>query len=239
MRDAALVTADAPVDRLDAPIAGTCGHTLIEDRLARCLLRRAQGAFQKWPEGFGGFRASARCETAAGVIAGRVTVETADRIDVACDDPHVAAALHDMLRAIVLERTPRFFDEADGRFPICFADGECQAAGRPIRVQVRSGELRYWVDTAGRIRQVERIARGLRTVMCHEELTRTTPGRLLPTRSTVYTWDVASGALLGAESIHDSHRRVDHVWLPAARRISRPRDDQPRLWLLLEAHQLL
>src|SRR5262245_35253554 len=108
MRDAVLVTADAPADCLDAPIAGLSGPTLAEDRLARCLLRRAQGAFQKWPEGFGGFRASVRCET-PGVVAGLVTVENADRIHVACDDPHAAAALHDMLRAIVLERTPRFF----------------------------------------------------------------------------------------------------------------------------------
>ena len=34
-----------------------------DDALARRLLQRAQGAFQKWPEGFAGFRAQIQCRT--------------------------------------------------------------------------------------------------------------------------------------------------------------------------------
>jgi hypothetical protein len=125
-----------------------------------------------------------------------------------------------MLWDITVDRTPRFFDEGDGRFPISFGDGHDDARGRPVNVLARLGQCRYWIDGSGRIRQVERLARGLRVRTTFEAFTRATPGRILPAQTTICTWDVASGALLRSESVHDSHRRIEHVWLPSARRIS-------------------
>jgi len=189
------------------------------DPTARCLLRQAQGAFQKWPEGFAGFRASVACDTLHGMVAGQVEVAPPDRVEVTCDDPALQACLHDMLWDITMDRIPRFFDEGDGRFPIRFGDGRDDVLGRPVNVLARLGQCRYWIDGATRIRQVERIARGLRMLTTFEAFTRATPGRILPAQTTTSTWDVASGALLRSESVHDSHRRIDHVWLPSARRI--------------------
>ncbi len=209
-----------------------------DDPGARCLLRRAQGAFQKWPEGFAGFRASVRCATPAGVLPGTLCVAPPDRVEVQCEDPWLRARLAEMLRIIASERMPRFFDEGDGRFPISFADTLSDSRGRAIHVHARLGALRYWVDAKGRVRQMERIGEGLRVLIAFDELVRATPGRVLPTRTMISTWDLESGALLRSEAVHDVHRRIDHVWLPASRRIGGT-GGEPPIDLTLDDHQLL
>ena len=208
------------------------------DPTARCLLRKAQGAFQKWPEGFAGFRASVSCETSRGLVSCHITVSPPGRVDVACDDPDLQTCLRDMLCGIAVDRTPRFFDEGDGRFPISFGDDRDHALGRSVNVHARLGQLRYWIDGSARIRQVERIARGVRVLTTFETFTRATPGRILPAQTTTRAWDLASGALLRSECVHDSHRRIDHVWLPSARRISGRPDETPIL-ISLDGHELL
>ena len=233
MRYAALVTDD--LSHASRPVGSA--H-VADDPRARCLLRQAQGAFQKWPEGFAGFRAAVACETSHGVKTGNVTFAPPGRVDIDCDDAGIRARLHDMLSAIVLDRTPRFFDEGDGRFPISFVDVQGDSMSRPVDVHARLGQLRYWIDTCGRIRQIERIARGLRVLTTFEAFTRTTPGRVLPTQTTTSTWDVANGTLLHSESVHDSHRRIEHVWLPSARRISGQAGGAPVVLSLLD-HTLL
>ena len=220
------------------PFEGSVPNLPTGDPAARCLLRKAQGAFQKWPEGFAGFRAAITCETPRGLVAGHVTVLPPGRVDVSCDDPGLRARLRDMLGGIALDRTPRFFDEGDGRFPISFGDERDHVLGRAVNVHARLGQLRYWIDASARIRQVERIARGVRVITTFETFARATPGRVLPAQSTTRTWDVASGALLSCESFHDSHRRVDHVWLPSARRITGMRSDAPVV-IALDGHELL
>ena len=159
-------------------LAGTAHAHLVSDPTARCLLRKAQGAFQKWPEGFAGFRASVTCETPRGMVAGHVLVGPPDRVEVVCEEPDLRTRLHDMFWAITVDRTPRFFDEGDGRFPISFGDGRDDALGQPVNVHTRLGHLRYWIDGSARIRQVERVARGVRVVTTFEAFTRATPGRV-------------------------------------------------------------
>ena len=53
----------------------TCGSPGPDDVLARSLLQRAQGATQKWPEGFRGFRARVRCRALGREAVGVVTVQ--------------------------------------------------------------------------------------------------------------------------------------------------------------------
>jgi hypothetical protein len=237
MRDVRL----ANTERVPAlPPAADATPLVADDLVARCLLRRAQGAFQKWPEGFAGFRASVRCELPRGVVSGVIGVSVPSRVEVDCEDPAARARLQDMLRALVEQRTPRFFDDGDGRFPICFGDGAADPHGRPIDVHAQPAQLRYWIDGAVRVRRVERIARGLRVSTTFDEIVRATPGRVLPARTTTSTWDLASGALLGSESVHDSHRRIEHIWLPVCRRIAGTAGDgTPLAVLTLEDHELL
>lgn len=232
MPHAALVTDDLPSFLSAGPAHPT------DDRLARCLLRQAQGSFQKWPEGFGGFRASVACQTGDGPVGGRVAVTAQGHVAVDCGNPIVRTLLHDMLATVALDRTPRFFDEGDGRFPISFADAGDASPCRVVHVHARLGALRYHIDAKRRVLAIERITHGLRAVTAFEGFMRTTPGRVLPTQTVSSTWDVATGALLRSESVHDSHRRVEHVWLPSARRIARSGDAPPIVLSLLD-HELL
>src|SRR5262245_31478527 len=77
-----------------------------DDPSARALLCRAQGAFQKWPEGFHGFRASVRCQTSDGTVIGRVALAPPDRVEVECPDHRLRTWLDDMLRTFAAQRTP-------------------------------------------------------------------------------------------------------------------------------------
>ena len=232
MPHAALVTDDLP----SFLSVGTAQPA--DDRLARCLLRQAQGVFQKWPEGFGGFRASIACQTSDGSVGGRVTVGPHGDVAVDCDDAVIRARLHDMLATIALDRTPRFFDDGDGQFPISFAEAGNSSPCRIVHVHARPGALRYQIDAKGRVLGIERVAHGLRAVTTFAAFVRTTPGRVLPTETVMSTWDVASGTLLRSESLHDSHRRVEHVWLPSSRRIAGTSDTAPLSLSLLD-HKLI
>jgi hypothetical protein len=211
-----------------------------DDPVARCLLRRAQGAFQKWPEGFRGFRALVRGETTAGAVSGVISVASPSHIQVECSDALVFGRLEDLLRTLVEQRMPRFFDEGDGRFPVTFASAPADAHGRAIDVHAPATALRYWVDAAIRIRRIERVARGRRVVTTFDEIVRATPGRVLPARTTISTWDLGSGIMLGSETVDDRHRRVEHTWLPLSRRIAvSTADGAPSITLSIEDHQLL
>jgi hypothetical protein len=51
-------------------------HPVRDDARARCLLERAQGTLQKWPEGFIGFAATIRCRDGGHQAEGDVHVFT-------------------------------------------------------------------------------------------------------------------------------------------------------------------
>ena len=172
-----------------------------------------------------------------GPVSGHATVAAHGRVALDCDDPIVRTRLHDMLATIALDRTPRFFDKGDGRFPISFADAGDASPSGSSHVHARLG-ARYHIDAKGRVLAIERIAHGLRAVTAFEGFMRTTPGRVLPTQTVTSAWDVVTGALLRSESVHDSHRRVEHVWLPSARRIAGSGDAPPIVLSLLD-HELL
>jgi len=235
MLDVELATACAP-----PPAALGARAFAADDPAARALLRRAQGAFQKWPEGFCGFRASVHCETSRGWISGRLAFAPPDRIEIECGDPGLRAWLREMVRSIAADRTPRFFADGDGRFPVSFCSAVDDATGRGVDVHCPPVALRYWIDGRGRIARTERIADGLRAVTTFDELTRATPGRVLPARTTTSTWDLSTGVLIASETAHDSHRRFEHVWLPTSRRVSvGSGPSHTSLELTLNDHELL
>jgi hypothetical protein len=104
----------------------TMAETLIalslqDDALARRLLQRAQGAFQKWPEGFTDCRAQLQCQTSGQKASNWVQVLPRQRVEVYLPDAGLRRLVQTMLACLVDERTPRFFKDGDGRYPITFA----------------------------------------------------------------------------------------------------------------------
>ena len=192
-----------------------------DDALARRLLQRAQGAFQKWPEGFVGFRAQLQCRTSGQNASGWLQVSPGQRVEVHLPDAALRYLAQTMLVRLVDERTPRFFKDSDGRYPITLDAEHEHPCGKRIQVHRCDGErLTYGIDTAGRIRYIEREVEGTRIVTAFEEYTRATPGRVLPTRVTTVWFDIESGVCSRSATIVATHRRVGYVWLPATQQVT-------------------
>ena len=216
-------------------------HPLQDILRARSLLQRAQGAIQKWPEGFPGFWAHLHCWTSTREVRGWVQLVPGRRLEVCLPDVELRHFVQSTLERLADERTPRFFKDGDGRFLLTLDTASDQHQGTRIQVHHHHGKrVVYGLDSTGRLRFVEREVAGLRSVMVFEEYVRTAPGRVLPIRLTTAWFDVANGAHLGSELVSDTHRRVDHVWLPASRHIVRTgRNGSQTLRLELDDHTLL
>jgi uncharacterized protein DUF3386 len=212
-----------------------------DDALARRLLQRAQGTFQKWPEGFAGFRAQIQCRTSSQNASGWLQVSPGQRVEVHLPDAELRRLAQTMLVRLVDERMPRFFKDGDGRYPITLDAEHGYPFGKRIQGHRQDGERHtYWIDTAGRIRYVEREVEGQRIVTAFEEYTRATPGRLLPTRVTTAWFDIESGICIRSETIVDTHCRVNYVWLPATQQVTITGINATQtILLVLDAHTLL
>ena len=185
---------------------------------ARRTLQCAQGIFQKWPEGFAGFSAMIRCSDGKNAVSGMVTVFAGGRVELD-DSGALATWAHGALAAISAARTPQFFKDGDGRFPITFEAEDQHPLGRAVRVHLGAeGWRMYRIDAKGRIRQQENVGAAARRATMYEGFVRACPGRVLPTRIHMLDWDVSTQTVVETAHIEDAYERREHVWLPVRRR---------------------
>ena len=220
-----------PADRARGPLPPR------DDASARRTLQLAQGELQKWPEGFPGFAAVAtlrgrgRLETGAIVVRG-------DDVETTLADPWVASLLARFAVRVVCERTPCFFKDGDGRYPVTFE--RAPDGAKQIVVHCEPHPARYRLDGIGRLREIERVEDETLSVTAFQKYARATPGRVLPVSFTVSRWDVRTGALLGYEAITRRDVRVDHVWLPAGGTIDvQQGPDLDRVTIELTDHRVI
>jgi hypothetical protein len=200
-----------------------------DDVHARCLLQRAQGALQKWPEGLRGFVATIRCRDGRSTATGEVRVFSGGKVEVDLPDAAVSAWASGALSAISLARTPRFFKNGDGRFPITFEPEDDHPLGRGVRVHLGGPASRaYRIDAKGRIRHEEQVEPTRRAAALYHEFARACPGRVLPTRMHVLQWDVMTQTPTETAEIDDVYERREHVWLPVCRRTTLTQGDVRR-----------
>jgi hypothetical protein len=212
-----------------------------DDTQARRILQCAQGAFQKWPEGFAGFSAAIRCREGGAAVDGEVSVFIGGRVELRLPhDGALAAWVGRALGAIAWARTPRFFKDGEGRFPITF-EPDPHPLGRGVRVHLGGAGWRtYRFDPKGRIRQQENAEPATRAAMRYDELMRACPGRVLPTRIQILTWDIAAQTVVETTDIEDAYQRCQHVWLPVRRRATVVHgQDRRELGFELSGHVLL
>jgi hypothetical protein len=178
------------------------------------------GAFQKWPEEFGGFSAAIRCRDDRHAVDGEVRVFPGGRVvlDIGCHDA-LTAWVEGALGAISWARTPQFFKDGDGRFPITFEPDDGHPFGRGVRVHRRDHAWRtYRIDFKGRIRQLDDAAPASLATATYDDFIRTCPGRTLPGRTRLLQRDIVTDAVLETAEIQDVNERQRHVWLPVGRR---------------------
>jgi broad specificity phosphatase PhoE len=125
-------------------------------------------------------------------------------------------------------RTPRFFKNGDGRFPITF-EPDRHPLGRGARVHLdRRCSRVYRIDSKGRVRQQEYARPTRRATVTYAELMPACPGRVLPTRVQMLEWDVTAQAVVGIADIEDTYERDQHVWLPMSHRAAVGRGEDRR-----------
>jgi hypothetical protein len=230
-------------DHLFESVSRSTGpQTLLEsgardDVHARCLLQRAQGTLQKWPEGFRGFAATVQCGDGHDKVRGEFRVFTGGEVEVDPPDTAISAWARSALSAISLARTPQFFKDGDGRFPITFEPEDDHPLGRGVRVHLGGGAYRaYRIDAKSRIRHQEHVEPTRRAAAIYHELIRACPGRVLPTRTHLFQWDVMTGNPTEMADIDDAYERRDHVWLPVCRRTTLARGTARRELVLELSH---
>jgi hypothetical protein len=212
-----------------------------DDLHARRLVQCAQGMFQKWPEGFAGFSAAIACSEGQDRVDGEVRVFTDGRVEARLGHGRLSAWAKASLRAISMARTPRFFKDGDGRFPITFQPEDEHPLGRGVRVHLGGTAWRtYRIDAKGRIRQQENAEPTKRVTATYDAFGRTCPGRVLPSRIQILDWDVARQTLIETAEIEDAYESRDHVWLPVCRRTAMAHGpDRREVVLELSGHVLL
>jgi hypothetical protein len=221
------------------PAAAPAQASLRDDRRARALLQRAQGALQKWPEGFTGFRARLTVAAEGLEHAGWATVRAGGAVDVDVADDGSRNWLGTFLAEIVAERTPSFFKDGDGRFPITFDEAARDPGEEWLLVHHGpAAPLRYRLDARGRLCQREESGAAGHHVRTYEAFVRATPGRVLPVRRSTVIYE--AGRIVRSELVEDAHCCVRHAWLPAGRRLHVSHLDATTLrWARLEDHALL
>jgi len=217
----------------------------LDNAAARILLQRAQGALQKWPEGFPGFRADLTVTLDGRARAGSALIGPRGEVEVALADEAARDWARALLGEVVAERMPRFFKDGDGRFPIAFEPSPDApgADGLGPRLVVHRGAhgmppVRYRIDERARLRECERVEGVHRRVETYESFCRATPGRVLPARRSTVVYD--ADGIVRTELVEDTHLRVCHSWLPATRRVQISRLDATTIReARFDAHALL
>jgi hypothetical protein len=196
---------------------------IARDLSAWARLQRALGLFQKWPETFEGFRATVRCQADGACVTGEVVVRPAGAVSVDLPGDDLRQCVEGVLREVSDTRTPRFFKDDEGRFPIACL-GDDGAGGIALRVDLGQGTARtYALDEKGRVRRVEHRSAQHRSVRTYDAFVRTAPGRLLPGRIAQLGWHVERAGDVDAVTLEEVPCRVDHVWLPRHHRVGRRR----------------
>jgi hypothetical protein len=186
---------------------------------ARAMLQRARGLWQKWPETFHGFHAMLRCARGGHEVRGEARVLPGAVVEIHLPDRELEPWAKATLGEISEARTPRFFKDGDGRFPIVLEAGPSDAVGRVLRVERPDGSWRrYWIDGKGRIHQEEHVAGDRGTMRIFTAYVRTMPGRILPTQVTHAVRDLTSGLLLESGEVEEVHCQIESAWLPRAYR---------------------
>lgn len=195
---------------------------LLGDLEAHRLLRRAYGANYRWPQGFGGFRASIyyACDQEHG--AGSLEVRSPSDIRLGETLEGADGRLGQELASIVGHRWHLPYEEADGRHQLSL-DAREHPLGRLVRVDDDGMGSSYRIQ-GGHISQIYRKVGGKRFSIHIQERTFIGDGRALPVHFCATYWDIEQERLVRTEIYRDGYITVGDVYLPLSRRIATAED---------------
>lgn len=211
---------------------------LLGDPAAHQVLRRAYEAAYKFPQNFGGFRASLYYARDTESTAGSVEVRSPSDIQFGATFEGADGRLGQELTSIIRHRWPMQYEEADGRHQLSLDPSE-HPLGRLVRVESDGMDSSYRVQ-GGHISQINRNVGSLYFSIHIQERTFTDDARALPVHFCVVYWDTTEGRVAHTDIYRDGYIPVGDVYLPLSRRITTANDSgiTTRV-ILLRDHELL
>jgi hypothetical protein len=199
------------------------------DPAAYALLKSAYQTRQTLPENFTGLDATVTftegTQTATGTFHYRDGEKPTLEIAGVSDDNKDWIAHN--ARSILVHRTSRNFDEADGAHPLQFGESADHAPGKLI-IHADEPNLTSRVVN-GKIAELVRNEGNWWLTISVQKTIPADAGKYLNTDYTVAYHDKDTGALQRVDIFHDTYKRINKVWLPASREsISFGKDYIPR-----------
>ncbi len=193
-----------------------------DDPKARTLLQRAYASAYRWPAGLAGFTALITCLGSGRPLTGRLTARLPKDLTVTLDDEWAQGWVQGQVSSIVIHRSPRAFEEADGRFILTLGADDGHPLGRLVQIHGDGMGSRYRVRD-DRIMQITRAMGPMRFSINVFETAPTPDGRQLVSRYLVYYFAPAANTeqdrLAQVEHYHDRYVAVEGVMLPATRQV--------------------
>lgn len=193
-----------------------------EQERADALLRTAQEAGYRFPEGFGGFTAKLAVGDAVIEVTARDPKDVTFQADKESDDPELVKWARREIASIVGHRWPKAYADGDGRYRKRLDADRTNPAGQLVHFEDDPFCSSYRVQD-GHLTEVRRTAHGTRfTIVIGSRVA--VGDQHLPGAFSVYYWPVTEAGdteeLAKVETYSDEYVEVDGVWLPAARRIT-------------------
>ena len=194
--------------------------TVADDPAAREMLRQAFEKTARWQKEFKGFTADLTVNVNGKEISGPAVVKGPREISVQLGDADVQKWVQEQLGMIAVHRSPRTFEESDGKYALTKEED-----GHPFGTKlIIHGSNSFYRIKDLRITQINRM-------MAHpgmapfaftinvEESAVTQDQKNLTTKYNVYYYSPTDGKLNNVEVFTDTHVRVGLSDLPATRRI--------------------
>ncbi|RMH09200.1 MAG: DUF3386 family protein [Nitrospirae bacterium] len=185
---------------------------------ARALLQQAFEKTARWPADFHGFEAEIEVNINGTETRGSVLVKGPQAVTVHLPDPEVQKWVETQLAMIAVHRSPRSFDEADGKYILTLDPDDHHPLGRKLLIHGDGMDSCYRI-LHDRITQINRKMPHVAFTINVEDSLLTPEEKYLTTRYTVYYFSPQQGTLQNVESFSDTHKRVDGADLPAVRRV--------------------
>lgn len=186
---------------------------------ARKILQEAFNLTWRWPSDFPGFSSRIEIMDAGGKSEGRLDVDSDGKVQLELNPEDHKAWLQAQLEMVVVHRKGRSFEESDGKNVLVLGPEDQHPSGRIIRIYGDGMNSFYRVKN-GRIAQINRKNKRVQFTINVEESRKTSDGRHLTTRHTVFYFNPSTGDLRTVESFSDEHKEIDGIYLPGARTVN-------------------
>lgn len=195
--------------------------TVQGDPAAKELLRRAYEKTSRWGKDFPGFTADLVLNDNGKEYKGKVTIkspkESDVRLEVGPEQEGLLKWAQNQIGMMAVHRASRPFEEADGKYPLTFAEEDHHPLGRQIIINGDGMNSRYRIKD-DRIQQISRSMGKMKFTINIEESMTTADQKFLTTQYVVFYFS-PDGPLTQVESFTDRPREIKGVYLPGTRRI--------------------